>query len=501
MRRPRVNAVYLLLVLSAGFYECWGCMNRLALISQPPFWKFGAKRMSTCSSVGVDVCTKWPLNRVLELSAARYGRFGKLQRRASEEKQKPIGSHQTCHLVVGNQACDADSIISAISYAYVKQIEMIHEGDTNSFIESDVEDAAQSFPHIYAPIISCEREDFVLRREATYLLELAGVDTSLLTFLDDVDFKMWESSFCLDSTEKVQYPQAALALVDHNAPEGPFANSWWESATEEIVDHHRDDRKVDHVTGSARSISFNESLGKGVGSTCTLVAEAASKRVPFVLEQEPALTKILMGTILLDTVNCSESAGKTTAKDKEVIEKLKKAIAPYPGFEPNAVFSELLRQKSDPKFWASLTPRQCLQYDFKRFHAGASGSVAVGISSILKPIEQLLDVSTEDGSVSPQTIRSMEEFAAERDLTLVLVMSAVFEPKMKRQVLLFEPSFNGPTQFFEAAKNSLEKSETLQLVPHASVTTQDKRLRVWEQHNTKASRKALAPIVVDAVSQ
>jgi inorganic pyrophosphatase/exopolyphosphatase len=181
------------------------------------------------------------------------------------------------------------------------------------------------------------REDFVLRREATYLLQLAGVDTSLLTFLDDLDFEKWESTVNSGSGEKVRFPRGALTLVDHNAPEGPFTSAYWYDATEEIVDHHRDDGKVTHVTGAARNISFDESVGKGVGSTCTLVASAAKSRVPSVLKQEPALTKVLMGTILLDTVNCSESAGKTTSQDKTIVQELKELLPSEANFEPEYV--------------------------------------------------------------------------------------------------------------------------------------------------------------------
>lgn len=176
--------------------------------------------------------------------------------------------------------------------------------------------------HVYAPIVSCPREDFALRREAVYLLQTAGVDTSLLTFLDDVDFAQWEEQRKAKG-EKSHLPVPGLILVDHNAPEGPFGSEFWCQATEEILDHHRDDGQVLHVQGSERKIDFDESQGKGIGSTCTLVAKEIVDQFPSLFTEEEALAKILLGTILLDTVNCSEAAGKATARDVGMIEHLK----------------------------------------------------------------------------------------------------------------------------------------------------------------------------------
>lgn len=42
----------------------------------------------------------------------------------------------------------------------------------------------------------------------------------------------------------------------------------------EILDHHMDDGYCPHVSGDARRIAFDADAGRGIGSTCTLVAEA-----------------------------------------------------------------------------------------------------------------------------------------------------------------------------------------------------------------------------------
>ncbi len=64
---------------------------------------------------------------------------------------------------------------------------------------------------------------------------------------------------------------------------------------------------MQHVTGDARNISFDVSLGRGVGSTCTLVAESFLKHAPAALDPDVAL--LLLGKSLQGRTNCCYSNG------------------------------------------------------------------------------------------------------------------------------------------------------------------------------------------------
>ena len=123
------------------------------------------------------------------------------------------------------------------------------------------------------------------------------------------------------------------------------------------------------------------------------------------------------------------------------------------------------------------------------------------MSSILKPIEDFLGVTKSGGSIE-DSVYSMKDFVEENNLSLLVVMSAVFEPTIKRQILLFAPA-GSATSLYDKVKRALESSGKLQLknqedMPEAA---SDCLISVWDQHNTKASRKAVAPIVVDSLTE
>lgn len=100
--------------------------------------------------------------------------------------------------------------------------------------------------------------------------------------------------------------------------------------------HHLD--HFQWVQGNSRQISFNLSENRGVGSTCTLVADNLLTTAPEAISAEIAkallgivgtipLPKALragvsVGVILIDTANLSEDSGKTTDDDIRVASQL-----------------------------------------------------------------------------------------------------------------------------------------------------------------------------------
>lgn len=152
------------------------------------------------------------------------------------------------HVLIGNQACDADSMISVICYAYLK----------DSLVKNQNRDPHQ----IYLPIMAISRQDIHYRREVQILLELVDLN--------------WNDLICLDEfpMEQVQRESSlSFTLMDHNYMSSHLHSSY-SSHVSEIIDHHVDQGYYPSVQGHDRLIAFNNQNGKAeVGSSCTLVAE------------------------------------------------------------------------------------------------------------------------------------------------------------------------------------------------------------------------------------
>jgi len=173
--------------------------------------------------------------------------------------------------------------------------------------------------------------------------------------------------------------------MDHNVAWGPFASPDMSAAVVRISDHHRDAGQHPHVAGSDREISFDEVERRGVGSTCTLVAqhllseaatvastscrEGGGSAVP-AAEEGRLLARqaasCLLGVILLDTINLDEAAGKTTPQDVAAVERLC-ALLDVSLPDRHRLFDTLSGLRMDPAWWLSLSVPQALRYDAKVF--------------------------------------------------------------------------------------------------------------------------------------
>lgn len=90
----------------------------------------------------------------------------------------------------GNEACDLDSIVCALVYAYYKSTK-------------------RSTDDVILPLVQCLKEDLVLNQEAKIVFDMLGIDESWLLYINDI------SSDNLSTAAKL-----SLVLVDHNAPTG-----------------------------------------------------------------------------------------------------------------------------------------------------------------------------------------------------------------------------------------------------------------------------------------
>ena len=201
----------------------------------------------------------------------------------------------------------------------------------------------------------------------------------------------------------------------------------------------------DTVTGGNRNIA-NKDGEAMVASTCTLVAgrmfggtvppsssyvdvAATAAAAATMMTVDATVGLLLLGVILLDSVNMNTDPGKGTTRDDSAIRALLQCTnwsafehvndAPPPpspsslvgaststniyphgrGYAPDrvALFRALSSAKFDPPFWYTLSVTDCLTIDYKKFSVeppSSSLSVScIGLSTVLVDMDTLLSRS------------------------------------------------------------------------------------------------------------
>jgi len=366
------------------------------------------------------------------------------------EQSQNLPSSARVVFTVGNQAADADSIVSSLGLAAVLSG---HPG------------------LLPVPLASCSRINGRTKPELQELLQQCGVEASDLVYLDDVDWATWQAS------------SAGVILLDHNAPEGPLTPLAANVCC--IIDHHVDAGSCAHVTSpvssgawhrralaaaaaamaavidgscpaNARAVTMNDAGDLGVGSACTLVGHAylsALQSDPPSTPLVPGLAQLLATVVCLDT-NSLKDSSKTTPADVAVLHRLDALMlsddaastAPPPGHGTPPLSDQLLAAataarsaKFDPMFWSNLALVQALEYDLKvRTVMGADGRPrTVAMASVLCPLPQLLrDRGGGDGITAAQ---QLDTFATAHSADVVVLMSLVLAPRKARQLAVYTP--------------------------------------------------------------
>ena len=399
-------------------------------------------------------------------------------------------------IIMGNEAGDADSIISAITLAHVESLRK-HD-------ESKME--------VLLPIASIARQDIGLRNDINLLFDIVGIDQEQdLIYLDDDIFQKIVHD---DNIHK------SVVLVDHNK----LRSDLWhlEGYVEEIIDHHQDEgAHSDSVHDDLREIAFEDN-GATAGSTCTLIVErlmvymhdndnhtSGTERVV-----DPGLGLALLGVILLDTMNMSEHAGKGTLRDQKAIdflmdhvawdslnlkEPMRSKIFSFASSKgaliPNRehLFIMLQDSKFDPDFWARMSARDALRIDYKRFEASQSNKNVFGLSSVLLSMEDLIS--------KPNFSQAAISFMQEVDVNLLGVLTMVIQnDKPVRELVLI-----GDSQIVQNMASYLLHNENASILDIKEGSNTLSPLEIIDsghvmmklkQGNPKGSRKQVAPIML-----
>ncbi|XP_055338815.1 uncharacterized protein LOC129588557 isoform X2 [Paramacrobiotus metropolitanus] len=364
----------------------------------------------------------------------------------SQKRMELPEQSQAIHIVTGNEACDLDSAVSALVYAF-------HLWKTDSANNDAV-----------LPLLNVPRKDYVLKTEVAYALTKQGIEQSNLIFADD-----------LDPVRLHQERRLQVTLVDHHLPVGKF--SGLTDAVKEVIDH----RPVEQgdKTAYLKDIS---STTETVGSCCTLIAEkilAASDAKSLT----PVTAYLLYETIILDTVNFSKDAQKATQKDEHIADELQKRL-PTAAVR-DQIFSELVDAKSDI---SCLNTEQLLRKDLKVLDIQ---EIKIAVSSIPKLVRHCLKADDAQAEI--------ETFCRKYDYTGLIVLGvSIKDTSVQRDMLCFAPDMSYVDLLLDDLNNAEVK---LGLERDPTFGIPDGRYQYFKQGNVKASRKQILPVVKQIIEQ
>ncbi|NXK57249.1 PRUN1 Exopolyphosphatase, partial [Chauna torquata] len=364
---------------------------------------------------------------------------------------------QEVHVVMGNEACDLDSTVSALAMAY--------------FLAKTSPPPKAAF----IPVLNIPRSDFALRTETTFLLREQGIPDASLIFRDEIDLAGLHWAGLL-----------SLTLVDHHIL--PSTDAALEEAVVDVLDH----RPLERAPSCRLTVEL-------VGSCATLVTERIAQGPPGVLDRTTAallhgevggqallpsmgfhfcalMAPSPPGTILLDCVNLSPAAGKVTPRDVACISLLESRFPELPA--RNMIYKALQAAKFDV---SGLTTEQMLRKDLKTL---SSDELVLAISGIYIDIETFL--------CRPGLLQDLETFCQARGYGGLVAMTVSFNEHYEptRQLAVYSQCEALRSMVCQALEEATAPSLHLQPLPSpwSCIST-------YAQGNILASRKKVLPIL------
>jgi exopolyphosphatase len=458
------------------------------------------------------------------------------------------------HFILGNEAGDADSIISALALGYVMILEEHYY--ENLCGGDDLRSSnSTNTRRVVVPIASVPRADLSLRRDIIQLLELSGINIAQLPCLDD--------EYIVACLEEPKRSQLTLTLVDHNRIRSSLSHL--SELVTEILDHHEDEGYHIETTASTttmvnkRIIAFEDGRAT-VASTCTLVVERLFSLLTATLSKsnnstsaslkiDGSLGLLLLGVILLDTINMSPTAGRGTLRDAQAISLLLEQTdwsslhrqSPastlmgvseesshslirqkiFPNYissninnvgTPNttALFEVLSNSRSDKKFWMEASVADCLRMDYKKFmvpsspsHSSLTSISSIGLSTVLLGMNDLMSKRNFRADMSTYATSSYVDLFGVLTLDLhdnddggTTAIRGLLLASFRREVVdaYTYLLLNGT----EAAFLELVECNATTTLGEANIDESGSliHIRVFQQGNARMGRKQIAPILL-----
>ncbi|XP_054728673.1 exopolyphosphatase PRUNE1 [Anastrepha obliqua] len=367
-----------------------------------------------------------------------------------------VNSTDAICIVLGNESCDLDSAVCAITLAYHYQQHNRQYDNSNNGSKTN-----------FLPVLNIARRDYPIKTEVLHLFSQQTISEEHLTFRDELhqDF----------------LARSQFILVDHHV-------STFAARCLEVFDH----RAFDGKSNLSSDCKIHLEL---VGSCATLIAELLLSTY---LAADPAeLVKIksqlalLRSTIVLDTVNFSEAANRATPKDIEICTKLEELLGKVPNGEPlnerTELFDVLVKARADV---SSLTALQLLHKDLKIL-TNSDASLNIAIPGFPLLVQQFIE--------KPNAASAVKEFAKDTNSSIVLLMGMlVTNGSVQRDLGLINM---GSSELCAAInKTLLETSEPalcLQLYEECNFLNG----AFYKMLNIKATRKHVLPLIKQLLDQ
>ncbi|XP_050079243.1 exopolyphosphatase PRUNE1 [Anopheles maculipalpis] len=355
--------------------------------------------------------------------------------------------------VIGNESCDLDSAVSAIAFAF-------HLQHVPSLLgEWYKQDSTTVFP-----VLNVARAELPLKTEVTYFIKRHGIMLEDLICRDEID---WNS----------EHTALNIILVDHHVTK-------LQKTIIGIVDHRP-------IESNAR---FNPSAFKTielVGSCATLVGREIFNQATATIQELPegygVALELLYGAIVLDTVNFSKQADKAKPLDYEVAAKIEAHINVPEENRPahrEQLFQSLIAARSDV---SELNAYQLLLKDLKII---SQNERTVSVPGFPMAVQEYLKLSDR--------MDHLQRFATETGSNVVILLGLNVLPdgSVRRDVGII-PIDDEPLaeKIVTALQTCQEMNFELEELPSS-----DGKGKFFQQHNLKASRKQLMPIVKSVLS-
>lgn len=302
-------------------------------------------------------------------------------------------------LVTGNESCDLDSAICALTMAH-------HLSD-------------QAFA---LPMLNIPREDVSLRTEVEFCLGKTLL--SKLPTRDEIEFEKLEN--------------VRLVLVDHHKLIEELA--FLSSKISKIIDHRQEDPEAVFPKNCHKNIQL-------VGSCATLVSEELLNHG----YRDDIGLALLRDTIIVDTVNLSPEVKKATDLDKEQLKQIEIAL----GMEKSIAYqSRKDRLKLIGRAKGSIegfTTDQILRKDLKL--VTFCNGIRAAVPSTLR---LAYDLCQED----KQIVSIFEHFCQKYKVQLLIIVA---HQKKKRDILLYQASDHTQELIVRQIVNALVQHEEIKI--------------------------------------
>ncbi|CDO92184.1 unnamed protein product [Kluyveromyces dobzhanskii CBS 2104] len=357
---------------------------------------------------------------------------------------KSCGAENKCHLniVCGNESADLDSIVSSITYAYLRSLK----------------DSSSPF----LPLINIPRDDLKLRRDVCYLFNSHSIPSDLLYFREDLHNWKKESSCTIN-----------CVLVDHNDIPAISENLFTNIVG--IVDHHKDaglhSKTIDKFSGPR--------IVETAGSCSSLVFNYWFKTLNDSVKNREAIKEVvplLLGALLIDTDNMKN---KVEPIDKEVFGEYKNLLAT--SVDIDSFYQKLREAKDDID---GLDLHDILRKDYKEFIFGTN--TRCGIASIVKSIQW---IESEFGKSDIE--EHCSKFIEENNLDLLVLMTSFTNDGVFAKQIAFQTNSDQKPDLLKALIDCLSPKLNLEKIDPLSTEC----FKCYDQKNIKASRKQVAPYV------